>query len=36
MALVDAIDAEQVREVAQEFFDPARHILVSLGPHAVR
>lgn len=36
MALVDAIDAEQIREVAQEFFDPTRHILVSLGPHAVR
>jgi predicted Zn-dependent peptidase len=36
MALVDAIDEEQVREVAQDFFDPDRHILVSLGPRAVR
>ncbi len=36
MALVDAIDAETVRDVAQDFFDPDRHILVSLGPQAVR
>lgn len=36
MALVDAIDEEQVREVAREFFDPDRHVLVSLGPKAVR
>lgn len=35
-ALVDAIDLEQVREVAHEFFDPDRQILVSLGPKAVR
>jgi predicted Zn-dependent peptidase len=34
--LVDAIDLEQVREVAREFFDPDRQILVSLGPKAVR
>ncbi|GAB1341228.1 pitrilysin family protein [Gemmatimonas sp.] len=36
MALVDAIDEEQVRDVARDFFDPDRHILVSLGPKAVR
>ncbi len=36
MALVDAITEEQVREIAQDFFDPARQILVSLGPKAVR
>ncbi|MFN9796949.1 MAG: M16 family metallopeptidase [Gemmatimonas sp.] len=36
MALVDAIDEDQVREVARDFFDPDRHILVSLGPKAVR
>lgn len=36
MALVDAIDEEQVRDVARDFFDPNRHILVSLGPKAVR
>jgi predicted Zn-dependent peptidase len=36
MALVDAIDDDQVREVAHDFFDPERHILVSLGPKAVR
>ncbi|WP_439642156.1 M16 family metallopeptidase [Gemmatimonas sp.] len=36
MALVDAIDDDQVREVAHDFFDPDRHILVSLGPKAVR
>lgn len=36
MALVDAIDEAQVREVAREFFDPDRHVLVSLGPKAVR
>lgn len=36
MALVDAIDEDQVRDVAREFFDPDRHILVSLGPRAVR
>lgn len=36
MALVDAITEEQVREVAHEFFDPDRQILVSLGPQAVR
>ena len=36
MALVDAIDAEQVREVARTYFDPDRLILVSLGPKAVR
>jgi len=35
-ALVDAIDLEQVRDVAREFFDPDRQILVSLGPKAVR
>jgi len=34
--LVDAIDLEQVREVARDFFDPDRQILVSLGPKAVR
>jgi predicted Zn-dependent peptidase len=36
MALVDAIDEDQVRAVARDFFDPDRHILVSLGPQAVR
>lgn len=36
MALVEAIDEEQVRDVARDFFDPNRHILVSLGPKAVR
>ena len=36
MALVDAIDEDQVRAVARDFFDPDRHILVSLGPKAVR
>jgi predicted Zn-dependent peptidase len=36
MALVDAIDEDQVRDVARDFFDPDRHILVSLGPKAVR
>ncbi len=36
MALVDAIDRETVSEVAREFFDPTRQILVSLGPTAVR
>lgn len=35
-ALVDAIDLGQVLEVAREFFDPDRQILVSLGPKAVR
>ena len=35
-ALVDAIDLEQVRDVARDFFDPDRQILVSLGPKAVR
>jgi predicted Zn-dependent peptidase len=34
--LVDAIDLELVRDVAREFFDPDRQILVSLGPKAVR
>lgn len=36
MALVDAITEEQVREIARDFFDPDRQILVSLGPKAVR
>ncbi|WP_169307642.1 M16 family metallopeptidase [Gemmatimonas aurantiaca] len=36
MALVDAIDEDTVRDVARDFFDPDRHILVSLGPKAVR
>lgn len=36
MALVDAIDEDQVREVSRDFFNPDRHILVSLGPQAVR
>lgn len=36
LALVDAIDAATVRDVAHEFFDPARQTLVSLGPKAVR
>jgi predicted Zn-dependent peptidase len=35
-ALVDAIDLDIVRDVAREFFDPDRQILVSLGPKAVR
>lgn len=34
--LVDAITEEQVREIARDFFDPDRQILVSLGPKAVR
>jgi len=36
MALVDAITADEVLEVAREFFDPDRQILVSHGPKAVR
>lgn len=36
MALVDAITEEQVLDVASEFFNPDRQILVSLGPQAVR
>lgn len=35
-ALVDAIDDETIREVASDYFNPDRHILVSLGPRAVR
>ncbi len=35
-ALVDAIDLDIVRDVARDFFDPDRQILVSLGPKAVR
>ena len=36
LALVDAIDSETIRAVAQEFFDPSRMTLVSLGPKGVR
>ncbi len=36
LSLVDAIDSLTVREVAREFFDPAQHTIVSLGPKAVR
>lgn len=36
MALVDAIDADAVRDVARTFFDPSKHTIVSLGPKAVR
>jgi predicted Zn-dependent peptidase len=36
MALVDAITEDEIRAVAREFFDPATHVLVSLGPKAVR
>ena len=35
LALVDAVDAETVLSIAREYFDPARQILVSLGPRAV-
>lgn len=35
-ALVEAIDLEIVRDVAHEFFNPDKQILVSLGPKAVR
>ena len=35
LALVDAVDGDAVREVARQYFDPARQILVSLGPKAV-
>lgn len=33
---VAAVDAEQVAEVARQFFDPGRATLVSLGPRSVR
>lgn len=36
MALVDAIDEDTVLEVARDFFNPDRQVLVSLGPQAVR
>lgn len=36
IALVDAIDGDTVRAIAQEFFDPSRLTLVSLGPKGVR
>ncbi|MBL0939867.1 MAG: insulinase family protein [Gemmatimonadaceae bacterium] len=36
MALVDAIDEDTVHEVARDYFAPDRHVLVSLGPQAVR
>jgi predicted Zn-dependent peptidase len=36
LALVDAIDAETVRDVARSYFDPERLSLVTLGPRAVR
>ncbi|MBU6364625.1 MAG: insulinase family protein [Gemmatimonadetes bacterium] len=36
MAEVDAIDEALVGEVAREYFDPDRHLLVSLGPRGVR
>lgn len=36
MALVDAINEDTVLEVAQDFFNPDRQVLVSLGPQAVR
>ena len=36
MRLVDAITGEQVRDVASSYFNPDRHVLVSLGPQPVR
>ena len=36
MAEVDAIDEALVAEVAREYFNPDRHVLVSLGPRGVR
>jgi predicted Zn-dependent peptidase len=35
LALVDAVDGETVLALAREYFDPARQILVSLGPRSV-
>ena len=32
LALIDAITVDDVASVAQEFFDPARLTVVSLGP----
>ena len=36
LALVDAIDGAGVAHIAREYFDPARLLLVSLGPKRVR
>jgi predicted Zn-dependent peptidase len=36
MAEVEAIDEALVRDVAHEYFNPDRHLLVSLGPKGVR
>ncbi len=36
LALVDAIDSDAVTQIAREFFDPSRQLLVSLGPKRVR
>ncbi len=33
LADIDAVDADQVASVAQEFFDPDRHAIVWLGPN---
>jgi len=35
LRLVDAITPAQVKAVAQEFFDPSRMTVVSLGPEPV-
>jgi predicted Zn-dependent peptidase len=35
LALVDGITPEQVQQVAQEYFNPARMTVVSLGPQPV-
>lgn len=35
LALVDAVDAQTVREVARGLFDPTQQTIVSLGPKAV-
>jgi predicted Zn-dependent peptidase len=32
LALIDGVTAEQVADVAREFFDPTRQTVVSLGP----
>ena len=36
LALVDAVDFDSVVQIAREFFDSSRHLLVSLGPKGVR
>jgi predicted Zn-dependent peptidase len=32
LALIDAVTAEEIADVAREFFDPAKQTVVSLGP----